>query len=211
LAEFRETVPVNANDVSTVAKRLIDANLITRWQCEKLVKGRFKGFFLGKYRLLDHLGTGGMSTVYLAEHVLTGQKRAIKVLPRTRIAERSYLARFYQEGRAVAALNHPNIVRIYDIADEGDTHYMVMEFIEGSDLFDIVKVQGPIEFDMARDCLIQAARGLSHAHEKKLIHRDIKPANLFRTAGGTVKVLDLGLALLKSEGDDQGSIPPQTI
>ena len=183
---------------------LIQAGLITKWQSEKLLRGRHKGFFLGKYKLLGHLGTGGMSTVYLAQQSLTRQQRAIKVLPRKRLNERSYLSRFYREARSIAALNHTNIIRIFDVSQEDDTHYMVMEYVEGSDLYDEVTDNGPVAFDFARDCIIQSAQGLSHAHERNLIHRDIKPANLFRTVGGTVKVLDLGLALLKSENDEHG-------
>ena len=183
---------------------LIQAGLITQWQSEKLLRGRHKGFFLGKYKLLGHLGTGGMSTVYLAQQSLTRQQRAIKVLPRKRLNERSYLSRFYREARSIAALNHPNIIRIFDVNQQDDTHYMVMEYVEGCDLYDQVTDNGPVSFEFARDCVIQAAQGLSHAHEKKLIHRDIKPANLFRTHSGTVKVLDLGLALLKSDDDENG-------
>ncbi len=196
-----ETVPL---DVDFLLHHLVQRGLLTSWQGDKLAKGRYKGFFLGKYKLLDHLGTGGMSTVYLAEQRLTSQKRAIKVLPRNRTQERSYLARFYREGKAIAALNDPNIVRIYDIARQGDTHYMVMEYVHGQDLYDMVDANGPLNFSLAADCIRQAAQGLSHAHGKQLIHRDIKPANLFRTQAGVIKVLDLGLALLKSDNDEHG-------
>ena len=183
---------------------LVGAGLITKWQSEKIRGGRYKGFFLGKYKLLGHLGTGGMSTVYLAQQVLTKQQRAIKVLPRNKIDEKSYLSRFYREARSFAALNHPNIIRIYDVSQQDDTHYMVMEYVEGSDLYDIVTDTGPVDFDLAKDCIIQAAKGLAHVHDQNLVHRDIKPANLFRTQSGIVKVLDLGLALLKSDDDEHG-------
>ncbi len=181
---------------------LIDRGLITSWHRDKLAAGKYKGFFLGKYKLLGHLGTGGMSTVYLAEHTISGQRRAIKVLPRKKVANRSYLDRFYREGRASAALNHPNIVRVYDIAGKDTTHYLVMEFVEGTDLYERVKQNGPVEFDLAVKYVLQAAIGLQHAHERKLVHRDIKPANLLVSASGTVKILDLGLALLKSEEEE---------
>src|SRR6185295_653216 len=111
--------------------QLITAGLLTKWQCDKLKDGRHKGFFLSKYKLLGHLGTGGMSSVYLAEHVLMQRRVAIKVLPQARLDDSSYLARFHQEAKAAAALDHPNIVRAYDIDHEDKNHFIVMEYVEG--------------------------------------------------------------------------------
>src|SRR5688500_17601429 len=116
------------DDVEAVADHFVSAGLITKWHREKLLDGKYKGFFLGKYKLLGHLGTGGMSSVYLAEHTLMHQRRAIKVLPKSRVNDSSYLERFYLEAKASAALDHRNIVRAYDIDNEGDVHYLVMEF-----------------------------------------------------------------------------------
>ncbi|MDE0940258.1 MAG: protein kinase, partial [Pirellulales bacterium] len=121
-------------DPKTVADFLIEKKLITEWQSEKLLEGRYKGFFLGKYKLLGHLGTGGMSSVYLADHVLMQRRVAIKVLPKGRVEESSYLARFKKEAQASARLDHRNIVRAYDIDEDKGTHYLVMEFIGGTDL-----------------------------------------------------------------------------
>ncbi len=185
--------------VDTLANHLVDSGLITDWHVDKLRKGKYKGFYLGKFKLLGHLGTGGMSSVYLAEHKISEKKRAIKVLPRKRVSDKSYLDRFYLEGRAAAALNHPNVVRIYDICNDSDTHYMVMEYVKGSDLYETVKDSGPLDFRDAAEYIVQAAYGLTHAHERGLVHRDIKPANLLLTDDGVVKILDLGLALLKEE------------
>jgi serine/threonine protein kinase len=185
-------------DGALLAKFLIDRKLLTRWQCDKLATGKSKGFFLGKYKLLDHLGTGGMSTVYLAEHVLMHQRRAIKVLPKHRVNDSSYLARFRLEAQATAKLDHRNIVRAYDIDHEKDQHYIVMEYVRGRDLQGIVKEDGPLPLNVACRYIIQAAEGLEHAHEIKLIHRDIKPANLLVDERGVVKVLDLGLALFSN-------------
>ena len=178
---------------------LLDNDLISEWHCKKLLAGRHKGFFLGKYKLIRHLGTGGMSSVYLAENTLFSQKRAIKVLPKSRISDKTYLERFYREGRAAASLNHKNVVRVYDIDNEGDTHYLVMEFVEGRDIYDMVKQDGPLDYNTAIDYTIQTLTGLMHAHETDLVHRDIKPANLLVTPDGTVKILDLGLALFQEE------------
>ncbi len=121
-------------DSEALAERFIKAGLLTKWQCDKLLEGRHKGFFLGKYKLLGHLGTGGMSSVYLAEHTLLSRRVAIKVLPQSRVNDSSYLPRFYREAQAAAALDHPNIVRAYDVDNERDNHYLVMEYVEGRDL-----------------------------------------------------------------------------
>ncbi len=183
-----------------VSEHLIDCGLLTQWQAEKLFEGRHKGFFLGKYKLLDHLGTGGMSTVYLAEHLLMNRRVAIKVLPKNRVEDTSYLARFHREARAAAALDDRNIVRAYDVDNEGSIHYLIMEYIEGRDLQVIVKQDGPLDYDVAADYIRQAALGLAHAHAVGLIHRDVKPANLLVDEQHVVKVLDLGLAKFSDEG-----------
>jgi serine/threonine-protein kinase len=182
-----------------LGKFLLDAGLITPWHLEKLLLGKYRGFFLGKYKLLGLLGKGGMSSVYLAEHKLSGQRRAIKVLPPKRVSDKSYLDRFYQEARAAASLNHPNIVRIYDVCNEAGTHYMVMEYVQGQDIYDLVKAKGPLPFDDAVDYCAQVAEGLKHAHKRDLVHRDIKPANLILTDDGIIKILDLGLALINQD------------
>ena len=183
-------------------EHLIENGIITQWHADKLKNGKYKGFFLDKYKLLGHLGTGGMSSVYLAESKSTSQKRAIKVLPKKKVSDKSYLDRFYREGKAAAALNHPHVVRIYDINNSGDTHYMVMEYVKGADLYDRVKDDGPMAVEDAADAIFQAAKGLKHAHEHQMVHRDIKPANLLMTDEGVLKILDLGLALFSEEGEE---------
>jgi serine/threonine protein kinase len=185
----------NLPDAETVAAQLIDAGLLTAWHVEKLMDRKHKGYFLGKYKLLRHIGSGGMSSVYLAEHTLMHRYRAIKVLPKTKVNDSSYLDRFHREAQATAALDHPNIVRAYDLDNDGDTHYIVMEYVEGRDLNAIVKQEGPLPLELACNYIAQSAEGLSHAHEASLIHRDVKPANLLVDPKGVVKILDLGLAL----------------
>jgi len=189
-----------------LAQRFIDAGLLTRWQADKLLEGRHRGFFLGKYKLLGHLGTGGMSSVYLAEHVLMRRRVAIKVLPQKRVNDSSYLQRFYREARAAAALNHPNIVLAHDVDHDGGNHFLVMEYVEGSDLQVMVKRDGPLDYVQAANYIYQAAKGLEHAHRSGLIHRDMKPANLLVDQRGTVKVLDLGLARFSGEEEGKASL-----
>lgn len=124
LAELKSTAGEEAlTDTDFVAKKLIDAGHITRWQCDRLLEGRHKGFFLKKYKLLDLLGTGGMSSVYLAEHTLMQRRVAIKILPKNRVEDSSYLARFHREAWAAAQLDHKNIVRAYDIDNVEKTHF----------------------------------------------------------------------------------------
>ncbi len=195
LALLREKHGGALPDTNATAVHLINAGLLTSWHVEKLMLGKHRGFFLGNYKLLRHIGSGGMSSVYLAEHKLIRRQRAIKVLPRDKVKDSSYLDRFHREAQATAALDHPNIVRAYDLDNEGDQHYIVMEYIAGKDLNSIVKQEGPLPLELACNYIAQAAEGLSHAHDVNLIHRDVKPANLLVDPKGVVKILDLGLAL----------------
>jgi serine/threonine protein kinase len=183
-------------DGSALADKLVEAGIITRWHREKLLEGKYKGFLAlkAKYKLLGHIGTGGMSTVYLAEHSKMQRLVAMKALPKARVNDSSYLARFYREAQAAAKLDHKNIVRVYDIDHEGDNHFLVMEFVEGRDLQVYVKDVGQLDYDVAAEFIRQAAEGLEHAHQAGLIHRDIKPSNLLVDQRGVVKVLDMGLA-----------------
>ena len=200
LAELQSTAGETAlADTEIVAKKLIDEGLLTRWQCDRILEGRHKGFFLKKYKLLDEIGRGGMSTVYLAEHTLMARRVAIKILPKNRVEDTSYLARFHREALAAAQLDHKNIVRVYDIDNLDKTHFLVMEYVEGRDLQQIVKAEGPLDYIPAAEYIRQAAEGLAHAHKAGLIHRDVKPANLLVDRKGLVKVLDLGLARFAEE------------
>ncbi|HUY88457.1 MAG TPA: protein kinase [Pirellulales bacterium] len=197
----RDAGAAGLSDTLAISSRLTQVGLLTGWQSQQLLEGRCRGFFVGKYKLLNHLGTGGMSSVYLAEHLVMRRRVAIKILPTNRVADSSYLARFHREARAVAALDHPNIVRAFDVDHEGDVHYLVMEYVEGPDLRVLVERHGPLDFRTAADYIRQAAEGLAHAHEAGLVHRDMKPANLLIDGRGVVKVLDLGLARFADEAD----------
>lgn len=187
------------DDQKALAEAMIKEDLLTEWQAEKLLAGKHKGFRLGKYKLLGQIGKGGMSSVYLAEHVMMRRKVAIKVLPQSRVKDSSYLERFQLEARAVARLDDPNIVRAFDIDNDGNIHYIVMEYVKGQDLHQVVSEHGPLDYETAADYIAQAANGLQHAHEMGLIHRDIKPANCLLDKHQTVKILDMGLAKLAND------------
>jgi serine/threonine-protein kinase len=193
---------VSVEESRKIADEFVSRNLLTRWQADKLLQGRHKGFFLGKYRLLSHLGSGGMSQVYLAEHVLMRRRVAIKVLPESRVNDSSYLERFHREAQAVAALDHRNIVRAYDVDQDGKHHFLVMEYVPGRSLHELIAKNGPLEFVAAAEYMRQAAEGLHHAHRIGMVHRDIKPGNLLLDEKGTVKLLDLGLARFFDDKDE---------
>lgn len=184
--------PQTAKDL---ADALIRSGHLTRFQAEKLLTGKWRGFIIaGKYRLLERLGAGGMGHVYLCEHIVMGRRVALKVLPLGQAEDPASLARFYREARAVARLDHPNIVRAHDIDHEDKLHFIVMEHVDGCNLHDLVRRNGTLTWLRAAHYIRQAALGLEHAHEAGLVHRDIKPGNLLLDRQGVVKVLDMGLA-----------------
>ena len=153
-----------------------------------------------RYRIVKRLGSGGMGTVYLAEHRLMDRLVALKVIRHDLVGNEVLVERFRREVRAAARLAiHPNIVAAYDAEHAGDSHFLVMEFIEGVDLAHLVKRQGPLPFALACQAVKQAAEGLEHAFQRGMVHRDIKPQNLMRTPDGQVKILDFGLARFASE------------
>ncbi|WP_010584898.1 serine/threonine-protein kinase [Schlesneria paludicola] len=196
------------DDPSPLAALLVSRGFLTKWQAEKLLQGKHRGFFLGKYKLLSLLGKGGMSSVYLAEHLTMRRRCALKVLPAKRVADSSYLERFHREAQAIALLDHPNIVRAYDMDHQADgnqqIHFLVMELVEGRSILELVGETGMESFLDAAEYVRQAAAGLQHAHEQGMVHRDIKPGNLLVDHSGLVKILDLGLArfFTADEGKD---------
>lgn len=188
-----------------LVRTLLDRNLITQWQLDQLRKGKHKGFMLGRYKLLQLLGAGGMGSVYLGKHEVLGHKVALKILPRSHATQSSYLARFVREAQAAARLSHPNIARVVELETSGSIQYMVMDYVEGIDLNAKVKQEGPLDVADAVDFVRQAALGLHYAHEEGFVHRDIKPANLMLDKHGMIKILDLGLAKTR-EDDDAASL-----
>jgi serine/threonine protein kinase len=182
---------------------LVRDGILTRFQAEQFLQGRWRRFNIGKYKVLERIGSGGMGSVYLCEHKFMRRRAAVKVLPTAKASDPASLERFYREARAVAALDHPNIVRAYDIDHEENLHFLVMEYVDGSSLQDIVKKIGPLDPIRSAHYISQGASGLQHAHEAAgLVHRDIKPGNLLVDRSGTVKVLDMGLARFFNDEED---------
>jgi serine/threonine protein kinase len=154
-----------------------------------------------RYRLVRLLGFGGMGSVWLAEHTVMGRSVALKVIRPEFLAKTGAVERFRREVRAAAQLNHPNIATAFDADEASGSHFLVMEYVSGETLADIVK-RGPLPVADACRAIRDAARGLAHAHAAGLIHRDVKPSNLIRTIDGTTKVLDFGL--VGAEADEPG-------
>ena len=181
-------------DATSAAAALRDAGLLTTFQAKKLLAGYAHGFWLDRYRILDHLGTGATSQVFLADHPTLDRRVTIKVLSANPAA--SVLERFNRETRVAASLDHPHIVQAYDAVNNGTVTYLVMEYVPGETLAQRVARTGSVPCPEACGLIAQAAAGLDHAHQAGLVHRDVKPANLIVTPDNRVKVLDLGLVLV---------------
>jgi serine/threonine protein kinase len=187
-----------------LADALVRDGLLTRFQAEQLLAGRSRNFILsGKYKVLRPLGAGAMGQVFLCEHAVMRRLVAVKLLPSGLASDPAAVERFHREARAVARLHHPNIITAHDADRDGNRHFLVMEYIDGHTLDQLVRQVGPLPAARAAHYIRQAALGLQHAHEHGLVHRDIKPSNLLVDRAGTVKVLDLGLArFFHDEADD---------
>jgi serine/threonine protein kinase len=186
---------------------LVRDGLLTYFQAKQLLRGKWRGFRIGGYRVLERVGSGGGSNVFLCDHLVMRHRVAIKVLAQAPGDESAALQRFYREARAGATLRHPNIVRAYDVGCDGRLHFLVMDYVDGSNLRYIVRRHGPLYLLRAAHYVRQAALGLQHAHERGVVHRDVNPGNLLLDRRGTVKLLDLGLARFLHEPEpDQGDI-----
>ncbi|MBA3629413.1 MAG: Stk1 family PASTA domain-containing Ser/Thr kinase [Actinobacteria bacterium] len=159
--------------------------------------------FGGRYEVIERAGAGGMAEVYRARDELLGREVAVKVLSERFSQDRAFVERFRREAQAVANLNHPNIVSLYDFGSDDSTYYIVMEYIDGRALEDIVRDDGPLLPERAAEIAGDVARALQRAHKAGLIHRDIKPSNIMMTSSGEVKVTDFGIVRALSNDGEQ--------
>ena len=186
--------PGNAQEL---ANELVRRQKLTPLQAEVILQGDSAGLVLGSYMILGQIGRGGMGQVYKAIHSRMGRVVALKVLAPALTQKGSAVQRFEREVQAVSRVSHPNIVTAFDADVAKGVHFLVMEYVEGTDLATLVRGHGPLPLGQAIRTIQQAARGLGHVHRTGIVHRDVKPANLIQDAEGTVKVLDLGLARLR--------------
>ena len=183
-----------AEGVLGLARVLQQAGRLTRYQAAALYQRKSRGLLIGNYLILDKLGRGGMGMVFKARHRRLGRVVALKILPPSFARDKTAVQRFKREVEAAGRLKHPNIVAALDADEDRGVHFLVMEYVEGSDLDHVVRHRGQLPLGQAVDFVIQAARGLEAAHSQGIVHRDIKPSNLMLDGAGTVRVLDLGLA-----------------
>jgi len=151
------------------------------------------------YEITEHLGRGGMGNVYKATDTMLGREVALKMLHPQLTVQEQFLERFKKEARVLAQLLHPNIAVIYNFIEQGGNHFMVMEYVEGNSLDDLLKKYTTLPPEFIVPVFIQVLEGLKHAHKKNIFHRDIKPANIMLTPDGTVKLMDFGIAKIAGE------------
>jgi serine/threonine-protein kinase len=207
-AQFRRAESLGADTAAALAAALVAEGLLTPFQAQRLRGGEGKRLNLGQYRLLEELGRGGMGHVYKAVHTIMERVVAVKVILPELVESPLALDWFRREVRAATQLVHPNIVMAYDANEADGVHFLVMEYVDGTNLDALVRKQGPLPLPRACELMRQAALALQHAHEKGMVHRDVKPANVLvpresLAAGSSgaplVKLVDFGLARLHKQ------------
>jgi serine/threonine protein kinase len=198
--EFTRGLPADPREFADDMTR---DGVLTNFQAEQFLLGKWRGFTIGKYKLLERVGVGGMGQVFLCEHMFMKKRVAIKVLPPAKADQPAALGRFYREARAAGSLQHSNIVRTHDIDQDGNLHFIVMDYVDGSNLLDVVKKFGPMDLGRAASCVRQIASALDHAFRSGIIHRDVKPGNVLIDRKGVARILDMGLARFFRDHTDQ--------
>ncbi len=201
LLEALSAVPEQKRGTAkALADHLVQLDLLSAFQAQKLLKGVSIGLVIGPYQLVTPIGRGGMGTVYLARDTRNDRNVALKILPPRKAREEArMLARFQREMDISQRVSHPHLARTYDTGEFRQIHYIAMEYIPGLNLYRRVMQHGPLAMAEAARLFAQIASGLDHAHNQGVIHRDLKPSNIMITPSGNAKVLDLGLALIEGE------------
>jgi serine/threonine-protein kinase len=192
------------SEPQALAERLVQEEILTRFQANRLLQNKSHGLVIDRYVLLERLGEGSMGRVFKAQHRLMGRVVALKLIAPQYATRAKSIARFRRELRMIGRLDHPNIVRAYDADQIGESFYLVMEYARGQSLDRVYESRGPLPPEEVIDYAAQAALGLAHAHAQGIVHRDVKPSNLLLTDERQIKVLDLGLGIL-IDADDTSS------
>jgi eukaryotic-like serine/threonine-protein kinase len=182
-------------DAIALAERLVRDDVITPYQAKKFVNNRPHGMVVGRYIILDRIGSGSMGRVYKAHHPMMDRVVALKIIAPEIASNERVVSRFQREMKLVGRLDHPNVVRAFDADQFHRVLYIVMEYVPGHSLGEQLK-KGPIPPLEMIEYAAQAALGLAHAHEQGIVHRDIKPSNILLGRDGRVRILDLGLGVL---------------
>jgi eukaryotic-like serine/threonine-protein kinase len=185
--------------VDSVARILLRRDILTAWQVEKLKKGDLNGFHFGGCKVLFHIAEGTFARVYRGRRMDGNQSVAIKVLRNRFVVDAGAVARFNQEAESGLRLIHPNIVRIYEYGERDKKYYMIMEFVEGSNLRDFLRIRGKLTPSEALPLMLGLASGLKYSLEKGVTHRDLKGTNILIASNGTAKLVDFGLATIDDE------------
>ncbi|MEM6750316.1 MAG: protein kinase [Planctomycetota bacterium] len=202
--EVHQVLSEHSSEASgkSLSQLLIERGLVTSRQLARLkpeVDEQRAGRQIPGYQILGKLGAGAMATVYQARQLSLDRDVAIKVLPLKYSNDANFIRRFYDEGRAAAKLNHPNIVQAFDVGQAGEYHYFVMEYVDGSTVYDFIAKEGAYAEDRAIEIAIDVAQALEHAHQAGFIHRDVKPKNIMIAKEGMAKLADMGLARAMSD------------
>jgi serine/threonine protein kinase len=210
--QLREAT-AQAEDASpdTVLRMLLRKGALTSWQVERLKKGDPSGFFYGDSKVLFHLAEGTFARVYRGEHNTTKAALAIKVLRQRFAAISEAVDRFHKEAEAGIRLRHPNIVQIIDVGQQDGRHYMTMEYVEGMNLREFMKLRTRIPSDQAVPLMLGMARGLQYSLERGVTHRDIKGTNILIANNGMAKLVDFGLATIQHEENKSGVKSQRTV
>ncbi len=187
------------------AQELFRQKKLTKFQAQAVYQAKTLGLVMGNYVVLEPIGKGGMGHIFKARHRRMERVVALKLLPPEATKSRAKVKRFQQEVKAAARLSHPNIVTAYDADEDRGVLFLIMEYVEGTDLASLIKESGPLPVDKTLDYILQTAKGLEYAHLADVIHRDIKPSNLLLDHRGTVKILDMGLARIEQAVEEKSS------
>jgi len=218
--KWRDGTGTSDEAVEHFKKHLIAKRLLTEYQAAMLLRGHADGFFLGGYKILDRIGKGQMAGVYRAVHTL-GQTVALKILPASKAKNPAIMGRFEREARLLTMIDHPNVIRAFQLGEGSGVHFIVMEYVDGETLEDVLTRRKKLPVTEAVRLMYQGFNGLQHLHEKRMIHRDLKPANLMLTPlsaptkpdttwDATLKIVDIGLGReLFDENAAEGQVDTQ--